>query len=86
MKVYHGTFLYNGGESQYTLTVTAQSAFQAFFLLTADAIRSGSPYQLHEIRYMPDHPEDETPNITGEEFETIAVGDIVSVVSLLKPK
>jgi hypothetical protein len=33
----------------YTLEVSCNGFLQAFFLLTADAIRSGRTYQLHSI-------------------------------------
>jgi hypothetical protein len=43
-----GVFKSNEG-NVYELNVTCFSFFQAFFLLTADAIRSGKHYQLYSI-------------------------------------
>ena len=45
---FQGTFRSAEGHI-YTLSVICMSFFEAFFLLTADAIRSGKHYQLHSI-------------------------------------
>ena len=63
-----GTFKSFKGK-EYTLEVKADSFFQAFFLLTADAIRSGKHYQLERI--------------TDEKGEYALVDDIMKVSRLL---
>jgi len=45
---YTGIFQSQDGHT-YELIVTCNGYLQAFFLLTADAIRSGKHYQLHSI-------------------------------------
>ena len=45
---YTGLFL-NGDGHEYTSTVLCNGTMQAFFLLTADAIRSARHYQLSTI-------------------------------------
>lgn len=45
---YTGTFKSDTGHT-YQLQVRCNGFIQAFFLLTADAIRSGRHYQLHTI-------------------------------------
>ena len=47
-KKYVGQFISAEGDN-YTLEVNCFGFLQAFFLLTADAIRSGRHYQLHQI-------------------------------------
>lgn len=46
---YTGTFKNSDGHI-YTLTVECNGFIQAFFLLTADAIRTGKHYQLNTIQ------------------------------------
>lgn len=46
---YTGTFIADNGHT-YILTVQASGFLQAFFLLTADAIRAGEHYQLYHIK------------------------------------
>ena len=55
---------------EYELTVNCFSFFQAFFLLTADAIRNGSHYQL--------------ATITSEDGEVKHVGDIMQCSEIIK--
>ena len=43
-----GTFI-NSDNHQYTLTCTCFGFFEAFFILTAEAIRSGRHYQFSHI-------------------------------------
>jgi len=45
---YTGLFLSSDGH-EYSITVNCNGGIQAFFLLTADAIRSGRHYQLKTI-------------------------------------
>lgn len=45
---YVGTFKADNGHT-YTLSVTGSGFLQAFFLLTADAIRTGQHYQLYSV-------------------------------------
>lgn len=45
---YTGIFRADNGHT-YTLSVSGFGFLQAFFLLTADAIRTGQHYQLHSI-------------------------------------
>ena len=66
---YKGFFENSKGNS-YTLQVICNGFFQAFFLLTADAIRSGRHYQLKSIS-------DEKGNFKN-------IGDITSCSELIK--
>jgi len=62
MKTYKYSGLFKSADGhQYTLDVYCNGFIQAFFLLTADAIRSGKHFQLYsiidekeEIRYIRD--------------------------------
>lgn len=47
---YTGTFISQDTHHSYELTVMCNGFLQAFFLLTADAIKSGRHYQLNSIR------------------------------------
>lgn len=50
MKQYKYTGLFRSAEGhEYSLTTNCDSLFQAFFLLTAEAIKSGRHYQLKTI-------------------------------------
>jgi hypothetical protein len=64
---YIGLFRSDMGH-EYKLEVNCNGFIQAFFLLTADAIRSGKHYQLHTI--------------TGEDGNSIFVDDIIKVSTL----
>lgn len=64
---YTGIFISEDGHS-YTLYTSANSFIQALFLLTADAIRAGKHYQLH--------------NISDEYGRKYLVGDITKVTEL----
>ena len=63
-----GTFR-NAEGHEYTLTVYCMTTFQAFFLLTADAIREGKHYQLKHI--------------TNEKGEIFWVDDVMKVSELI---
>lgn len=65
---YTGVFTSKEGHT-YSLNVSAFSFFQAFFLLTADAIRNGSHYQLEKI---------------FDYKNTVQVGDIMGISKLLQ--
>lgn len=65
---YIGKFIADDGNT-YTLDVVCASPFQAFFLLTADAIRSARHYQLHSIEC--------------EDGDVALVGDIMKVSNLI---
>lgn len=70
MKTYTYTGLFESADGhQYMIDVQANGTIQAFFLLTADAIRSGRHYQLKTIC-------DENHRITE-------VGSILNVGKLL---
>ncbi|GIV43926.1 MAG: hypothetical protein KatS3mg035_1049 [Bacteroidia bacterium] len=56
--------------NMFELSTSCDSFIQAFFLLTADAIRLGRHYQLHSI--------------TKEGGSTVKVDDILKVSALLK--
>lgn len=47
--------LFKGYNNEYTLKVYTTSMLKAFFLLTADAIRSGKHYQLYSITNINDN-------------------------------
>ena len=66
---YTGTFIANNGH-KYELQVSTNGFICAFFLLTADAIRSGRHYQLNKI--------------TDEEGNCKMIDDILKVSSLIK--
>lgn len=71
MKNYKFSGLFQSAEGHvYELDVRCDSFFQAFFLLTADAIRSGRHYQLKTI--------------TDEKGSVVSVDDILKCASLLK--
>jgi len=65
---YIGLFL-SADRNEYTITVNCNGTIQAFFLLTADAIRSARHYQLSTI--------------TDEEGRVTRVDDILHVGKLL---
>ncbi len=65
---YTGLFIGDNGNT-YSLEVSCNGFIQAFFLLTADAIRSGRHYQLNKI--------------TAEDGEYVYVDDIGRVSELL---
>lgn len=65
---YTGLFKSQDGNT-YQLKVTCSGFLQAFFLLTADAIRSGRHYQLHSIM--------------DEKFQERMVDDIIKCGDLL---
>lgn len=65
---YKGLFKADNGHT-YEIEVNCFGALQAFFLLTADAIRSGRHYQLH--------------NITDEKGTIWVVDDILKCGQLL---
>lgn len=65
---YFGTFKSSDGHI-YTEKVYCNGFLQAFFLLTADAIRSGRHYQLYTI--------------TDENDKFVSVGDILACSKLL---
>ena len=70
MRTYKYTGLFLSGEGhEYTITVSCNGTIQAFFLLTADAIRSARHYQLKTI--------------TDEEGRVTKVDDILHVGQLL---
>lgn len=51
MKTYKFTGFFRSQEgNEYALNVICMSFLEAFFLLTADAIRTGQHYQLHSIQ------------------------------------
>lgn len=66
---YKGFFENSNGNS-YTLQVICNGFFEAFFLLTADAIRSGRHYQLKSIS-------DEKGNFKN-------IGEITACANLIK--
>lgn len=66
---YIGFFKSSEGHT-YELTVSCNGFIQAFFLLTADAIRSARHYQLNTI--------------TDEKGDVVEVGDICKVSGILK--
>ena len=71
MKNYKYTGLFKSSEGHtYELTVSCNGFIQAFFLLTADAIRSARHYQLNTIN--------------NEKGDVVEVGDICKVSKLLK--
>lgn len=63
-----GKFIAADGHT-YTLDVVCGSAIEAFFLLTADAIRLARHYQLHSIQ--------------NEKGEIALIGDIMKVSNLI---
>ena len=65
---YYGIFKSDVGPT-YQLEVRCNGFIQAFFLLTADAIRSGRHYQLHTIL-------DEKNNVRKVD-DIIKVGDVI---------
>lgn len=65
---YTGVFFSSEG-NKHTITVNCNGTIQAFFLLTADAIRKGRVYQLSTI--------------TDEEGNVTKVDDILHVGKLL---
>jgi len=67
--LYTGVFVSDTGHS-YTLQTSANSFIQALFLLTADAIRAGKHYQLH--------------NISDEYGRKYLIGDIMKVTELFQ--
>jgi hypothetical protein len=70
MKNYKHTGIFKSAEGHtYQIEVRCASFLQAFFLLTADAIRSGRHYQLQSI--------------TDEKGIVVNVGDIVKCGLLL---
>lgn len=70
MKKIKYTGLFKSSEGHvYQLEVNCNGFLQAFFLLTADAIRTGQHYQLHSIM--------------DENFKEKMVDDIVKCSSLL---
>lgn len=70
MRTYKYTGLFKSAEGHtYQLEVNCNGFLQAFFLLTADAIRSGNHYQLHSIM--------------DEDFKEKMVDDIIKCGSLL---
>lgn len=70
MKTYTYIGFFRSAEGhEYTLRVNCNGTFQAFFLLTADAIRMGRHYQLKTIT-------DEKGNVTN-------VDDILKISSIL---
>jgi hypothetical protein len=68
---YTGLFINPISGNTYTESVTCSGFLQAFFLLTADAIRSARHYQLDSI--------------IGED-EEVTVGDIIKCCKLLQTK
>lgn len=71
MKQYKYIGLFKSAEgNEFSITVNCNGTIQAFFLLTADAIRSGRHYQLHSI--------------TDEKGDVTMVDDILRVGELLK--
>lgn len=70
MRKYKYTGLFVSAEGhKYELEVSCNGFLQAFFLLTADAIRSGRHYQLRSI--------------TDEEGKKIMIDDIIKCTKLL---
>lgn len=70
MRTYKFTGLFKADDGhEYELTVHCMSTFQAFFLLTADAIRSGRHYQLSSI--------------TDEKGKVMRVGDIFTCCEII---
>mgnify|MGYP003555090943 CR=1 FL=1 len=71
MRTYRYTGFFKSAEGHtYELTVSCNGFIQAFFLLTADAIRSARHYQLNTI--------------TDEKGTVIEVGDICKVYGIFK--
>ena len=71
MKTYKYIGFFKSSEGHtYELNVSCNGFIQAFFLLTADAIRSARHYQLNTI--------------TDEKGDVVEVGDICKVSKLLK--
>lgn len=71
MRTYRYTGFFKSSEGHtYELTVSCNGFIQAFFLLTADAIRSARHYQLNTI--------------TDEKGDIVEVGDVCKVSKLLK--
>lgn len=68
---YRGKFVSAANEHTYTLEVNCNGFLQAFFLLTADAIRSGKHYQLATITNV-------------DQGGTKTVDNIIKATSLLK--
>lgn len=68
---YTGTFTSADGKRSYTLSVDCMGFIEAFFLLTADAIRSGKYYQLSVI--------------IDEYGQKRNIGDISEVLKLINP-
>jgi len=70
MKLYKGKGFFKSADGHtYELEVSCSGFLQAFFLLTADAIRSARHYQLHSI--------------TDEEENVKRVDDIIKCALLL---
>lgn len=64
-----GIFIDAANVNKYELEVYCMSFFEAFFILTANAIKNGTHYQLHSI--------------TNEKGRVVDVGDIMKIKDIL---